>query len=200
MIVIEPENLITTLAVTAKPPAAGRKSLRKRELAGFVTAAANAAKLKGHVCVLLTTDVAIRDLNRRFRRKDKATDVLSFPAAEAFGRAAQIAGDLAISLETAARQAEAFGHPLETEVKILILHGILHLAGMDHESDTGEMARHESALRKRLELPAGLIQRSEKPARNSAKKSTVAKKNSAPAVKRIAKKKVLPHTRRRAQP
>ena len=112
----------------------------------------------------------IRDLNRRFRRKNKATDVLSFPAAEAFGKAAQIAGDLAISLETAARQAEAFGHPLETEVKVLILHGILHLAGMDHEADTGEMARRESALRKRFELPAGLIQRSGRRAEAPAKK------------------------------
>jgi probable rRNA maturation factor len=162
MIVIEPADLITTLAAATKPLPAGRKSLRKRELAGFLTSAASAARLKGYVCVLLTTDVVIRDLNRRFRRKNKATDVLSFPAAEAFGKAAQIAGDLAISLETAARQAEAFGHPLEIEVKILILHGILHLAGMDHEADTGEMARRESALRKRFELPAGLIQRSGK--------------------------------------
>lgn len=186
MIVIEPENLITTLAAATRPLPAGRKSLRKRELAGFVTAAANAAKLKGHVCVLLTTDVVIRDLNRRFRRKDKATDVLSFPAAEAFGKAAQIAGDLAISLETAARQAAAFKHPLETEVKILILHGILHLAGMDHEADTGEMARRESALRKRFELPAGLIQRSvKKAAKAPAKRRTVAKPVS--SVKRSAK-------------
>ncbi len=79
-----------------------------------------------------------------------------FRQREAFGKAAQIAGDLAISLETAARQAEAFGHPLEAEVKVLILHGILHLAGMDHEADKGEMARRESALRKRFDI-AGWI-------------------------------------------
>ena len=175
MIVIEPADLITTLAATGSTKAAGKKLLRKRELAGFVKTAAHAAKLKGHISVLLTTDAVVRDLNRRFRRKDKATDVLSFPAAEAFGEAAQIAGDLAISLETAARQAETFGHPLETEVKILILHGILHLSGMDHETDTGEMARRESVLRKHFELPAGLIQRSGKKAKAPAKKTTVAK-------------------------
>jgi probable rRNA maturation factor len=173
MIVIEPANLITTLATPTSKPAAGKKSLRKRELAGFLTTAASAAKLKGHVCVLLTTDVVIRDLNRRFRGENKPTDVLSFPAAEAFGKAAQIAGDLAISLETAARQAEAFGHPLETEVKVLILHGILHLAGMDHELDTGEMAGRESALRKRFKLPEGLIQRSGKRVKAPAKKRAV---------------------------
>lgn len=162
MIVIEPADLITKLSAASGRKPTRQKSLRKRELSSFLTTVASAAKLKGQICVLLTTDSAIRDLNLRFRRKNKATDVLSFPAAEAFGKAAQIAGDLAISLETALRQAEAFGHPLETEVKVLILHGILHLAGMDHEADTGQMARRESALRKRFELPAGLIQRSEK--------------------------------------
>jgi probable rRNA maturation factor len=161
MIVIEPADLITTLSAASGRLPTRRKSLRNRELSSFLTTAASAAKLKGKISVLLTTDAVIRDLNLRFRRKNEATDVLSFPASEAFGKATQIAGDLAISLETAARQAEAFGHPLEVEVKILILHGILHLAGMDHEADTGQMARRESALRKRFELPAGLIQRSE---------------------------------------
>src|SRR5664279_660555 len=173
MIVIEPADLITTLAAATSPPPAGKNSLRSRELQSFLTMAASAVKLKGQICVLLTTDAAIRDLNLRFRRKNKATDVLSFPAAEGFGKAAPIAGDLAISLETAARQAKAFGHPLENEVKVLILHGILHLAGMDHEADSGEMATHERALRKQFELPAGLIQRSEK--KPAAKKRTVAK-------------------------
>ena len=185
MIVIEPVDLITTLAAATGPLPAKQKSLRKRELSSFLTTAASAAKLKGQMCVLLTTDAAVRDLNLRFRRKNKATDVLSFPAAEAFGKAAQIAGDLAISLETAARQAEAFGHPLETEVKVLILHGILHLAGMDHEADTGQMARRESALRKRFDLPAGLIQR-------SGRGKTAAKK--------IAEAKPKPSAKRRVKP
>jgi probable rRNA maturation factor len=167
---------MTTLAPAFGRLPARQKLLRKRELSSFLSTAASAAKLKGQICVLLTTDMAIRDLNLRFRKKNKATDVLSFPAAEAFGPHPQIAGDLAISLETAARQAEAFGHPLETEVKVLILHGILHLAGMDHEADTGQMARRESALRKRFDLPAGLIQRSEEiPVTAPAKKRTATK-------------------------
>jgi probable rRNA maturation factor len=70
---------------------------------------------------------------------------------------------LAISLETAARQAEECGHTLETEVKVLLLHGLLHLAGYDHEADSGEMARRESRLRKKLELPLGLIEREGEP-------------------------------------
>ena len=70
MIVIEPADLITTLAATGSTKAAGKKLLRKRELAGFVNAAAHAAKLKGRISVLLTTDAVVRDLNRRFRRKD----------------------------------------------------------------------------------------------------------------------------------
>jgi len=115
--------------------------------------------------VLLTDDDRIRNLNRLFRKKNAATDVLSFPAIgwdgeAANGRWKKNAGDLAISLDTAARQAESFGHSLTTEVKVLILHGALHLAGFDHETDSGEMARIENRLRKELGLPPGLIQRS----------------------------------------
>ncbi len=70
-----------------------------------------------------------------------------------------MAGDLAVSVETAARQAEEFGHPLATELQILVLHGLLHLGGYDHETDEGQMARREAALRRRLGLRAGLIER-----------------------------------------
>jgi probable rRNA maturation factor len=114
-------------------------------------------RLKGQVTVLLTTDAAIRDLNRRFRGKNKATDVLSFPA-EGLG-AEGIAGDVAISVTTAMKQAREQGHSLSTEIKVLILHGILHLAGYDHEADDGKMARRERLLRGRLGLPQGLIER-----------------------------------------
>jgi probable rRNA maturation factor len=107
--------------------------------------------------VLLTTDVKIRRLNREFRGKDKPTDVLSFPAPEAAAR--EVAGDLAVSVPTARRQAEEHGHSLGVELKVLILHGLLHLAGFDHESDNGEMARRERLLRGRLGLPQGLIER-----------------------------------------
>jgi probable rRNA maturation factor len=136
----------------------GRR-LRLRTLNGFVVSAAAAARLRGEVSVLLTGDAQIRRLNRQFRRKDKPTDVLSFPAPEVPGTT-DVAGDLAISVETAARQAEDLGHPLAVELQILILHGLLHLAGYDHERDSGQMARREATLRRRLGLSHGLIERS----------------------------------------
>ncbi len=123
-------------------------------------AAQTAVRLDGEVTVLLTDDAGIRRLNRRFRGKNKATDVLSFPAAQPeFGPGFGVAGDLAISVETAARQAAAEGHGLSTELRVLMLHGMLHLAGMDHETDAGEMAAHEAELRRKLRLPLGLIER-----------------------------------------
>jgi probable rRNA maturation factor len=128
-----------------------------RTLARFLGLAQKAVRLKGEVSVLLTTDAAIRKLNARFRGKNKATDVLSFPA-EGLG-AEEIAGDLAISVTTALGQAAEQGHSLSTEIKVLILHGLLHLAGYDHEADTGQMARRERLLRARLGLPQGLIER-----------------------------------------
>ena len=126
-----------------------------RTLARFLTQAQAAVRLRGQVTVLLTTDAAIRRLNRRFRGKNKATDVLSFPADAAQPAREKIAGDLAISVPTALRQAAEQGHSLSTEIKVLILHGLLHLAGYDHEADTGQMARRERLLRARLRLPAG---------------------------------------------
>ncbi|MGP8251059.1 MAG: rRNA maturation RNase YbeY [Terracidiphilus sp.] len=123
----------------------------------FLREAQAAVRLRGQVSVLLTTDAAIRKLNRQFRGKNKATDVLSFPAE---GPAASgLAGDLAISVETARRQVAEQGHALTCELKILMLHGLLHLAGYDHETDDGEMAKREQMLRARLGLPLGLIER-----------------------------------------
>jgi probable rRNA maturation factor len=132
-----------------------------RTLIRFLAEAQAAVRLKGEVSVLLTTDAAIRKLNTRFRHKNKATDVLSFPA-EGIG-AEEIAGDLAISAPTARRQAVEQGHSLSTEIKVLILHGLLHLAGYDHVTDTGQMARRERLLRGKLGLPQGLIERAEAP-------------------------------------
>lgn len=120
--------------------------------------ARRAAGLEGSVSVLLADDGEIRRLNREFRGKDKATDVLSFPAGDAPGRS-RSAGDLAISVETASREAERRGHSLDVELRVLLLHGTLHLAGYDHETDSGEMARKENALRKKLGLAQGLIAR-----------------------------------------
>lgn len=139
-----------------------RRALRQRALSVFLHEAGRAARLQGDVSVLLTGDREIRLLNRKFRRKDKPTDVLSFPA-DANGLANGIAGDLAISVETAARQAKEAGHALFVELQILLLHGVLHLAGYDHERDSGEMARKEAVLRKRFALAAGLIERSANP-------------------------------------
>lgn len=133
--------------------------LSKRGLTRFVRAAQRAVDLPGEVDVLLAGDRTLRRLNREFRGKDKPTDVLSFPSAEEL-RGAH-AGDLAISLETAARQAEEHGHSLRDEVRVLLLHGLLHLSGMDHETDRGEMAAREAELRARLRLPSGLIARVE---------------------------------------
>lgn len=118
---------------------------------------------------MLTTDRKIRRLNRDFRRKDKATDVLSFPAAPG---PEELAGDLAISVDTARKQAASQGHALTCELKILILHGILHLAGYDHQTDSGQMAQHESRLRAKLGLPLGLIERTEGSGTIGARKAT----------------------------
>jgi probable rRNA maturation factor len=134
-----------------------------RTLGSFLTAAQSAVRLRGQVTVLLTSDAAIRSLNRRFRGKNKATDVLSFPADTTAPGAEKIAGDLAISIPTASRQAAAQGHSLTKEIKVLMLHGLLHLAGYDHEVDAGEMERREQLLRARLRLPMGLIERAAPP-------------------------------------
>lgn len=97
--------------------------------------------------IAFVSDVSIRRLNRQFRGVDKATDVLSFPAGE---RDKLNLGDIAISVETAARQAKENGLTFDEEVAQLILHGLLHLCGYDHETDDGEMNRLELRLRKKL--------------------------------------------------
>jgi probable rRNA maturation factor len=156
MIIFDPEQ---SEAVEGFPRlvAAGVKLPGKPTLTSYLREAQAAVGLRGEVSVLLTTDDGIRGLNRRFRGKNKATDVLSFPVQAGFG----MAGDLAISVETAARQAGEQGHRLSVELRVLMLHGLLHLAGMDHETDDGAMARKERRLRAKLGLPLGLIERVE---------------------------------------
>jgi probable rRNA maturation factor len=146
--------------ITIETPGSTPHGLSAPALTRFLRRARLATGLRGHVDVLLATDSTLRRLNREFRGKNKATDVLSFPAPPAF--ASQHAGDLAISLETAARQAALYNHPLAVEVKVLLLHGLLHLTGLDHETDRGEMATRESLLRAELRLPATLIERTTK--------------------------------------
>jgi probable rRNA maturation factor len=118
------------------------------------------AKIAGgrDIICLITDDAHLRALNRQFRGQDYPTDVLSFPGAGA-GTGVGAGGELAISLDAAVRQAAELGHSVEDELRILILHGVLHLTGMDHETDSGQMARAETAWRKRLGLPPGLIER-----------------------------------------
>jgi probable rRNA maturation factor len=180
MILIDPELDLSRAAdalntVSAKPSAGSaaapsRKSPPKplrlpstRTLAQFLTRAQAAVQLRGQVTVLVTGDATMRDLNRHFRGKNKATDVLSFPSAHVLRGTENIAGDVAISVETAIRQSVEQGHSLAIEMKVLMLHGLLHLAGYDHETDAGEMRRRERSLRARLGLPLGLIERAASP-------------------------------------
>ena len=136
--------------------------LSEAGLARFVLRARRAARLRGVVNVLVTSSAAIRGLNRQFRSQNKDTDVLSFPVASAeVRRGARLAGEVAISADIAAQNARRLGHPPAQEIKVLALHGILHLAGFDHERDNGEMARKEAKLRRALGLPAALIERAE---------------------------------------
>jgi len=115
---------------------------------------------KGHLTVAVVSDEAMHRLNKRFRGKDMATDVLSFlPDAGTSGSDRAFLGDLAIARGIATRQARQLGHSLQTELRILALHGLLHLLGYDHETDRGEMGRLEDELRQRAGLPAGLIAR-----------------------------------------
>jgi probable rRNA maturation factor len=134
--------------------------LSRAALEGFVLRVRYELRLRGMVNVLLTSSTEMRRLNRQFRHKDKATDVLSFPSLEAVRTSPRAAGELAISLDIARENAIRLGHSLAEEVKVLVLHGILHLAGFDHERDNGEMAREELRLRKKLKLNVSLIERS----------------------------------------
>lgn len=135
------------------------EGLDEARLRRFLAKARKAVGLNGGVSLLLTSDRDMQQLNRTFRGKDKPTDVLSFPAVAAVK--AKFAGDLAISVDIASINAAALGHSVEDEIRVLILHGLLHLAGYDHETDTGQMARKELRLRRELGLPSNLIARTE---------------------------------------
>jgi probable rRNA maturation factor len=117
----------------------------------FAGKAQKLAGITGPVDILISGDRRLQELNRRFRRKNRPTDVLSFPRAQG--------GDIAISFEIAQQNARHYGHSPAAELKILILHGMLHLAGHDHETDHGRMAGIEARLRTQLGLPGSLIDR-----------------------------------------
>src|SRR5579872_2520627 len=123
------------------------RGLPKADLCAFLRRIARGCE----VTCLITDDRELRRLNRQFCGLDYATDVLSFPQ--------ENGGEIAISLDRAAAQAAEHGHSVSDEIRILMLHGVLHLKGMDHETDSGEMARAERRWRKRLGLPNALIDR-----------------------------------------
>lgn len=104
---------------------------------------------------LITRDAELQRLNREFLHHDCATDVLSFPSGGHEGRL----GEMAISVDRAREQAANYGHDVNTELRVLMLHGVLHLLGMDHECDRGRMRRTERRWRGKLGLPSGLIER-----------------------------------------
>jgi probable rRNA maturation factor len=131
------------------------RGLDRKRVRAAAKAVVHAAAPGRSFCVLVTSDDELRRLNRDFRGKDQPTDVLSFPAPDPSG----YLGDLAISVHRAAQQARDFGHDTETEIAILMLHGLLHLLGHDHESDRGRMRKLEANLRFQLGLPTGLIER-----------------------------------------
>jgi probable rRNA maturation factor len=120
------------------------------------------ASARGEVAIALVSDRRIEDLNRTYRRKNKPTDVLSFPAESGERTAESALGDIAIATGVARRQARAAGHSYEIELRVLALHGLLHLLGYDHDdpADEGRMARAEARLRRKGGLTASLIERS----------------------------------------
>ena len=121
------------------------------------------ARARGDVAVALAGDAQVRALNRRYRRKDRPTDVLSFPVASALRRkpheSLATLGDIVIATGVAKRQAREAGHSEQTELRVLALHGLLHLLGYDHDGGDGRMARVEARLRRKGGLRAGLIER-----------------------------------------
>ena len=149
------------LSVTVTSPD-GQASLA-RGLGRWLETAAPASA-RGDVTVALVSDGRMRSLNRSFRGKDFATDVLSFAIArdEASDAAARQLGDVVIAVGVARRQAIEARHALGTELRVLALHGLLHLLGYDHDTDAGRMARVEARLRRRAGLREGLIGRAER--------------------------------------
>ena len=124
------------------------------ELANFLRRIARDLASGKPFAVVIASDAAVRKANGRFRGKQSSSDVLSFPDGQD-GRL----GDILISAARAQRQAGQHGHRVEDELKILMLHGLLHLLGYDHEADNGRMRRAEARWRKKYGLSAGLIER-----------------------------------------
>lgn len=145
----------STLLFGALPAELKLSRQDKRTLKMFFEDLCNqVAKGRSVVC-LIAGDSALQRLNAQFLGHDYPTDVLSFSS----GREGELLGELAISIERAAAQAAEFGHTCVDEIRILMLHGLLHLMGFDHECDRGEMARAEQRWRGEFGLPLSLIER-----------------------------------------
>jgi probable rRNA maturation factor len=125
-----------TVSVSGSPSRASLEAWTRRLLAKGTL-----RKKAGDVSILVCGDARMRSLNRRYLRKDRPTDVLSFPAGEA-----GLLGDIAIDLPCAVRQARSLGHSTRREVQILLAHALLHLVGYDHETDDGTMLRLQRRL------------------------------------------------------
>jgi probable rRNA maturation factor len=144
-----------TLLFRAVPPDAQLSLADRRKLKDFAgRLSQRLANAAGFTC-LLTNDQELRKLNHSFLGHDYTTDVLSFPS----GRRSGDLGEMAISIGRAQEQAFEFGHSHLDEIRILMLHGVLHLTGLDHESDRGGMARQERKWRGKFGLPETLISR-----------------------------------------
>ncbi len=130
--------------------------IQDHEIESFLGKLSAAEAPRKEVAVLVASDAFVRGMNARFRNKNQSTDVLSFPDGED-GRL----GDILISAARAERQAKEYGHSIEAEIKTLVLHGFLHLAGYDHETDDGEMRAMERRLRRKYGLEKGLIERAQ---------------------------------------
>jgi len=133
----------TSVLFRHRSPGVDRRDLRR-----FLKDLAHKILPGQGVTCLIAADEDLSALNQKFRGQKHTTDVLSFPPE-----------DIAVSFDRAAAQAGELGHSVEDELRILMLHGLLHLAGMDHATDNGAMARTEARWRKRLGLRAGLIER-----------------------------------------
>jgi len=133
----------------------GSARLARRDLIRFTETLQYEVARGRRFCCLLTRDAELQRLNRDFLGKDHPTDVLSFPSGARDG----FLGEMAISVDRAREQAADHGHGLDEEIRILMLHGVLHLLGMDHRVDRGRMARAENRWRKQFDLPSGLIER-----------------------------------------
>lgn len=156
---MDPDSKRLLVAVT---DAAGRP-IRNGGLARWLASVAP-VRARGEVAVALVSDARVRALNRRYRRKDQTTDVLAFPAGDG---AAGLLGDILIATGVAQRQAREAGHTYQTELRVLALHGLLHLLGYDHHrpAERQRMARAEARLRRKGALTEGLMERASRGAR-----------------------------------